>query len=143
EEGQVGTAIARVAAFGKDKSIFWGARAGLVGLVTRGAVAVAFVQDFGAKQVAAFEPRACEDPVVGGKHLIGGRGHGPGIGEYNAEQIRFRFDRVVKTALKARRPLIEATHRLARFKKLDLAVDAVAAEVEESSAALKDPALDG
>ena len=39
--------------------------------------------------------------------------------------------------------MIEATHRLARFKKLDLAVDAVAAEVEESSAALKDPALDG
>ena len=98
------------------------------------------MQDFGAEVIALPQSGAGEDPMPRIDHLVRRDGHRAEIGKDHAQQIGFRFDRRVKAAFEFMIPAVQADHA-AVGREFDLAVDAVAPQVEQFAAALKNPRL--
>ena len=99
------------------------------------------------KRLAVLEICPIKDPMVRIQDTIRGTRHDPGLGKHHAQQVGLGLDPRMEPALVA--PLLDGTGIAVAvdygggIDKLDLAVQAVPAQVHELTAAIVNPRLDG
>ena len=147
-DDHLGPSVVHVRTLGEQVGVCRRIRRDLVGLMPRRAARYPFVQARLPEDIALRDARALEDPVARVDHAVRRAGHDARPGEGHAEEVGLGFVVDVEPAFDALPGPVERIdiavpdfHRVF-VDELDLAVQAVAAEVHEPAAGFEHPVLE-